>query len=185
MYAAAAAADLARRLQAAQHQDRQDGQLVLFQRPLDAHAVFILGDPRAGLRDAVDELALHQALQHVVDGFFGQGHDGVAAGQLVAAVRQRVERQRIAVRRQRFLFRQHGQHADLEGVEQIRIVAALFCCVFSYVCVCSHACILNQPACSFARNRIYHTRARPGSRCPPPSGWRGWFRCAVPAPRRA
>ena len=39
--------------------------LVLLERPLDAHAVFVFGDARPSLRDAVDVLMLHQPLQHL------------------------------------------------------------------------------------------------------------------------
>jgi hypothetical protein len=72
---------------------------------------------RAGLGDAVDVLALHQPLQHIGHGLFRQRHHRVAARQLVAAVHQRVQRQRIIIRRQRFFFGQHGQHADFKRVQ--------------------------------------------------------------------
>jgi hypothetical protein len=77
--AAAAGADFAGGLQAAQHQDGQHGQLVLLQRPFDAHAVLVLGHARAGLCDAVDVFALHQPLQHIGHRFFRQRHHRIAA----------------------------------------------------------------------------------------------------------
>jgi hypothetical protein len=65
-------------------------------------------------------LALHQALQRVLHGLFGQLHHRVAARELVAAVDDGIQRHRIIVGRERFFFGQHGQHADFERVEHAR-----------------------------------------------------------------
>jgi hypothetical protein len=68
--AAAAGADLAGGLQAAQHQHRQHRHLVLLERPLDAHPVLVFRHPGAGGADAADQAPLDQALQRVLHRVF-------------------------------------------------------------------------------------------------------------------
>ncbi|MPN23436.1 hypothetical protein SDC9_170824 [bioreactor metagenome] len=73
--------------------------------------------PARGARaaDLVDQRAQAQVVQRLLDLRVGQLHHRIAAALLVAARRQRVERERIAVGHGARLLHQRGKHAGFFG----------------------------------------------------------------------
>ena len=147
MQTSAARTNFAGSLHAAQHQYCQNRQLVLLERPLHAHAVLIFDDARTRLPHLGYQPLLYQALQHILRCLFRDAHDRIAAGQLIAAVGQRIQGQRVIIRSQRFFLCQHGKHPNLERIERIR-------CLGDGNIRFSHDDLLIRPACSTGRHRF-------------------------------
>jgi hypothetical protein len=93
VHALAAGADLADGLRAAQHEDGQHGLHRRGERVAQADLVFPLGDAGAGLVALADEAALGEAVEGGEHGGLGEAHHRLAAGELVAAADQRIDRQ--------------------------------------------------------------------------------------------
>jgi len=111
-----ALAQLAGRLRSAQHQDREQPQLRVVQAERLVDQVLVLD--RAGRRPARQRrpLAPAQAVERRADRRLVVVHHRIAVGRLIARQPQRVERERVPVRRRALLLHQAGDDPDLDGV---------------------------------------------------------------------
>ena len=90
MHAVGAAAQLAGRLRAAEEQQAEDGGLVAAEVEDGAYAVLVARGS-TGVAGGGDEFEVLQLVEGSADLVFGEAHDGIAAGSLVACIDQRVK----------------------------------------------------------------------------------------------
>ena len=114
--ALAALLQLARRLRAAQHQHAEQRELVGREPERLVEQVAILRRARAVAARKPRPAAAVGALQRVLDDALVVVDDRGAVRRLVAREPQRVERERIGVRRRALLLDQAAEHADLDGI---------------------------------------------------------------------
>ena len=113
--AVGAAAEFARGLRAAQHEEAEDGGLVAAEVEDGADAVLVLGD--AAVVDGGDEGEVVEGVERLADLVFGEFEHRVAAGALVAGVDECVQRERVVLRGGDLFFDERAEDADLDGVE--------------------------------------------------------------------
>ena len=90
-----AAAEFARRLGAAQEQNREDGNFVAIEVESFLEAVLVLGHAAVRGADGANEGLAVQGMQRLADGGFVEIHDGFAVRFLVAGVEECVQREWI------------------------------------------------------------------------------------------
>ena len=103
--------ELAGRLWAAEHQDGHDRLLAIVHRQRFGQEMAVLGRPAAAGQPR--QAAPLEAVHRVADRFLVVVDDRVAVGRLVAGQAQRVERQRVDIRRRPPLFDQAAQNPEL------------------------------------------------------------------------
>ena len=113
--AVGAAAEFARGLGAAEHEEAENCGLVAAEVEDGADAVLVLGN--ASVADGSDEGEIFKGVEGLADLVFGEVQDGVAAGALVACVDQGVERERVVFGRGDLFFDERAEDAELDGVE--------------------------------------------------------------------
>ena len=114
--ALAAALQLARRLRPAQHQHRQQRQFLAVHSERLGQEVTVLAGAAAGAAGETGPPSLRQAPQRLHHRRLVVGGNGVAIGRLVAGQPQRVEGERVGVRRRPLLLDQTADHPDLDRV---------------------------------------------------------------------
>jgi len=124
MQSIAAAAHLPRRLRTAQKQQRQQRFLATVDVPQRVEVV--IEAHRAPAHHAPDELLVLQAIERAIDIALAQLHHRLAIRFLIARRDERVERQRVVLRRRQLLFHEGAEDAELDGVEGAREMRAGF-----------------------------------------------------------
>jgi hypothetical protein len=109
------AAQLAGGLRTAKHEKTEDGGFVAAEAKDGAGTVLVLGD--AGVVQDRDEVLVFEGVKSLTDLFFSELEHGIAAGALITGVDQRVERERITLRRGDLFFDEGSKDPDLSGVE--------------------------------------------------------------------
>ena len=117
-----AAAEFTGSLGAAEHEETEDGGLVAAQIEDGADPMLVLGD--AGVADGSDEGEFFKRVECLANLFFGEIEHGVAAGALVARVKQGVEGEGIVFWRCDLFFDERAEDAELMGRELHRYKGA-------------------------------------------------------------
>jgi hypothetical protein len=117
-----AAAEFAGGLGTTEHEEAEDGGLVTTKVEDGTDPMLVLGD--AGVADRRDERKVFKGVDSLADLFFGEIEDRVAAGALVARVKQGVEGQGIVLWRGDFFFDERSENAELMGREVHRYKGA-------------------------------------------------------------
>ena len=104
------------------HEEAEDGGLVAAKIEDGADAVLVLGD--AGVADGGDEGEVFKGMESLANLFFGEIKDGIAAGALIARVKQSVEGERIVLWRGDLFFDERAEDAELMGREMHRYKGA-------------------------------------------------------------
>jgi hypothetical protein len=117
-----AAAEFTGGLGAAEHEEAEDGGLVAAKIEDGADPMLVLWD--AGIADRSDEGEIFKGMEGLANLFFGEIKDGVAAGALVARVKQSVEGERVVLWRGDLFFDERAQDSKLMGREMHRYKGA-------------------------------------------------------------
>jgi hypothetical protein len=116
-----AAAEFAGGLRTAEHKETEDRSLVAAKIEDCADAMFILGDAGGWFSEAVadrgDEGEVFEGMEGLADFFFCEIEDRVAAGALVAGVKQSVEGEGVVLWRGDLFLYERAQDAELMGRE--------------------------------------------------------------------
>jgi hypothetical protein len=110
-----AAAEFAWGLGTAEHEEAENGGLVAAKIEDGADPMLVLGD--TGVADRGDEGEVFKGVEGLADLFFGEIEHWVAAGALVARVKQGVEGQGIILRRGDLFFDERAQDAELGEIK--------------------------------------------------------------------
>jgi hypothetical protein len=113
--AVGAAADFARGLRAAEHEEAENCRFVAAKVEDRADPMLVLGD--AGIADGGDESEVFKRMERLTNLFFGEVENGVAAGALVASVKQSVEGKRVVLWRGDLFFDERAEDSELMGRE--------------------------------------------------------------------
>jgi hypothetical protein len=117
-----AAAEFAGGLGAAEHEEAEDGGLVAAKVEDGADPMLVLGN--AGVADGRDEGEVFEGMESLTNLLFGEIEDGVAAGALVACVKQSVEGEGVVLWRGDLFFDERAENAELMGREVHRYKGA-------------------------------------------------------------
>jgi hypothetical protein len=109
-----AAAEFAGGLGTAEHEEAEDSGLVAAKIEDGADPMLVLGD--AGVADRGDEGEVFKGVDSLADLFFREIEDRVAAGTLVARVKQSVEGEGVVFRRGDLFFDKGTENAELGGI---------------------------------------------------------------------
>jgi hypothetical protein len=120
--AVGAAAEFTGGLWAAEHEEAKDGGLVAAKIEDGADPMLVLGD--AGIADGGDESEVLKRMERLANLFFGEVENGVAAGALVARVKQSVEGKRVVLWRGDLFFDERAEDSELMGREMHRYKGA-------------------------------------------------------------
>jgi hypothetical protein len=105
----------------AEHKEAEDGCLVAAKTEDGADPMFVLGDASGWLSEAVadrgDEGEVFEGMEGLADFFFCEIEDRVAAGALVAGVKQGVEGERVVFWRGDLFLDERAEDAELMGRE--------------------------------------------------------------------
>jgi hypothetical protein len=119
--AVGAAAEFARGLGAAEHKEAEKGSLVAAKIEDCADSMLVLGDAGGWFSEAVadrgDEGEVFKRVECLADLFFGEIEHRVAAGALIARVKQGVEGEGIVLWRGDLFFDERAEDAELMGRE--------------------------------------------------------------------
>jgi hypothetical protein len=115
--AVAALLQLAGRLRAAQHEHREQGDLGVGEADGVVQQVPVLRGAAPGPAREPNPAATAELVESGADRRLVVGHDRIAVGRLVAGGAQRVQRQRIDVRRRSLLLDQAAKNTQLDGAE--------------------------------------------------------------------
>ena len=100
---------------AAQYEEAENGGLVAAEIEYGAGPMLVLGD--AGVADGSDKGEVFKGVEGLADLFFGEIEDRIAAGALVAGVKQGVEGERVVLWRRDLFFDERTKDAELPGRE--------------------------------------------------------------------
>jgi hypothetical protein len=120
--AVGAAAEFTGGLWAAEHEEAKDGGLVAAKIEDGADPMLVLGD--AGIADGGDESEVLKRMERLANLVFGEVENGVAAGALVARVKQSVEGKRVVLWRGDLFFDERAEDSELMGREMHRYKGA-------------------------------------------------------------
>jgi hypothetical protein len=109
------AAEFAGGLGTAEHKEAEDGGLVAAEIEDGADAVLVLGD--TGVADGGDEGEVFKRVECLADLFFGEIEHGIAAGALVARVKQGVEGEGRVLWRGDLFLDERAEDAELGGIK--------------------------------------------------------------------
>jgi hypothetical protein len=116
-----AAAEFAGGLGTAEHEEAEDRSLVAAKIEDCADPMLILGDAGGWFSEAVadrsDEGEVFEGMKRLADFFFREIEDRVAAGALVARVKQSVEGEGVVLRRSDLFFDERAEDAEQMGRE--------------------------------------------------------------------
>jgi hypothetical protein len=119
--AVGAAAEFAGGLRTAKHKEAEDSSLVAAKIEDGADAMFVLGDSSGWFSEAVadrgDEGEVFKRMEGLADFFFCEIEDRVAAGALVAGVKQGVEGEGVVLWRGDLFLDERAEDAELMGRE--------------------------------------------------------------------
>ena len=113
--AVGAAAEFARSLRAAEHQETEDGGFVSAKIEDRADAVLVFGD--AGISDSGDQSQVFEGVEGLAHLVFGEIKDRIAARALIGGVDESVERERVVFGCGDLFFDEGTENAELNGIE--------------------------------------------------------------------
>ena len=108
------AAQFARSLGTAEHEEAEHGGLVAAEIEDGANPVLVLWDTRVANR--ANQSEVFKRMESLANLFFGEVEDGVSARALVARVKQSVEGERVVLWRGDLFFDQRAEYAELSGI---------------------------------------------------------------------
>jgi hypothetical protein len=110
-----AAAEFAGGLRAAEHKEAKDGGLVAAKVEDGADSMLIFGN--SGIADRGDESEVFKRMEGLTNLFFSEIEHGIAAGALVAGVKQGVEGEGVVLWRGDLFLDERAEDAELMGRE--------------------------------------------------------------------
>jgi hypothetical protein len=110
-----ATAEFTGSLGAAEHEEAEDGGLVAAEIEDGADSMLVLGD--AGIPDRGDEGEVFKGMERLANLFFGEIEDRVAAGALVARVKQGIKGEGVVLWRGDLFFDERAEDAELGGIK--------------------------------------------------------------------
>jgi len=117
-----AAAEFAGGLGATEHEEAEDGGLVAAKIEDGADPMLVLGD--TGIADGRDEGEVFKGMEGLADLFFGEIEDRIAAGALVACVKQGVEGEGVVLWRGDLFLDERAEDPELGGIKVHRYKVA-------------------------------------------------------------
>jgi hypothetical protein len=108
------AAQLARSLGTAEHEQAEDGGLVAAEIEDGANPVLVFWNTRVANR--ANQGKLFKGMESLANFFFGEVEDGVSARALVAGVKQSIYGEWVVLWRSDLFLDQRAEHAELGGI---------------------------------------------------------------------
>ena len=118
MHAFGASAKLAGRLRTAQQEDAEDGGLSAGEVEHFLQAMLVFGDAAVGTTRRSGQILVVQVVERLTHRRFVERHDRVAIVFLVAGVDQRVQGERIVIRRGDIFFCQGAKNSGFDAVQE-------------------------------------------------------------------